>query len=111
MDSIMETITILVISETLMEKSADGTLYEIDNKNQYIGYRDNYDLDEHLENEWSKTIYDGVFDNDYDDWFFVAHTDSYDEDDVYKGFERIFKTEDGREVIYKVLVEPAILVG
>ena len=112
MDVITETITILIIYEVLMEKSEDGTLYEIEKaKPQLIAYRNIDDLNEHLENEWTKNVYDGVFDNDYDEWYFVAQTDEYDEDDeLYEGFERIFRTEDGRQVLYRVAVEPAILV-
>ncbi len=107
----MESITILVISETLMERSEDGTLYEIDDTSQYIGYRDSDSLDDHLEMEWNKMIYDGEFDNDYDEWYLVAQTDSFDEDnDLYRGFERIFRTDDGKEVVYKVTIAPAILV-
>ena len=106
----METINLLVYSETLMERAEDGTLYEIDESNQYIAYRDTDSLDEHLENEWTKNVYDGEFYDDYDEWMFVAHTDFMDEDDLYKGFERIFRTEDGKEVIYKVTIETAVLV-
>lgn len=106
----MEAINLLVISEVLMERSEDGTLYEIDDRNQYIAYRDMDSLDEHLENEWNKNVYDGEFDDDYDEWMFVAHTDFVDDDELYKGFERIFKTEEGKEVIYRVAIETAILV-
>lgn len=110
----LEIITMLVYSETLYEISEDGTLYEIDDRpKQYVGYRDPDLLDEHLEMEWNKNVYDGEFDNDYDIWKFVAHTDVYDEDDdtQYKGFERIFKTDDGKQVVYRVNVETLIVVG
>ena len=112
MEVMTETITILVISEILMERSEDGTLYEIDKADpQYIAYRNIEDVEDHLENEWNKTIYDGVYDSDYDEWRFVAQTEKFNEDDdLYKGFERIFRTEDGKQVSYEVTIEPAILV-
>lgn len=106
----METINLLVISETLMERSEDGTLYELENSDQYIAYRDRDSLEEHLENEWNKDVYDGEFDSDYDTWLLSSHNDFLDDDDLYKGFERTFITDDGKEVIYKVTIETALLV-
>ena len=109
----IETLSVLVITETLMQISEDGTRYLIDSDDQLIAYYDIGFLEEHLEMEWFKDVYDGVFDSDYDEWRYVAQTDFYDEDDEddnYKGFERIFRTDDGKEVIYNVKVKPAILV-
>ena len=106
----MEPILLLIISETLRERADDGTLYELEDRQQYIAYRDTNSLDEHLSNEWHKDVYDGEFNDEYDEWYFASHVDFLDEDDLYKGFERVFRTNEGKEVLYRVTTEDAILV-
>ena len=113
-DTYYKPVMILSYTETLMQISEDGTRYEIGSPDpQYIVYTDEDLLDEHLELEWSKDVYDGEFDNDYDNYRFVAQTDLFDEDDedCYIGFQRIFRTEDGKEVIYEVKKSTGIMVG
>ena len=108
----LESICILRYSETLMEKDEEGTLYETDSPViQNLAFRDMDLLNEYLENERNKDIYDGHFDNDYDNWLFIKHMDFLDEDDLYKGFERIFRSEENdRQIIYSITIEDAVLV-
>lgn len=104
-------IVALTYRETLMERSEDGTLYQIeDPKTQFIAYLDESLLDEHLELEWNKDVYDGEYFDDYTTYMLIGQTETFDDDDNYVGFERIFKTDDDKEIFYEVKKETGILV-
>lgn len=106
----METINLLTRYETLMERSDDGTLYEIDSDKQHFGYRDIDSLYQHLETEWHNGIYDGFYDSDYEEWMFKGQTECFDDDGNYEGFERIFVSDDGKEVLCKIEISTFTLV-
>lgn len=104
----MEDIYLLTISETLLEREETGAIRELEDTCQLIAYRSNASAMESLEHYRANPVYDGCFDNDYEDWHVTQYNDIYD-DGLYEGFQKTFESGN-KKVIYHVTVEFVPLV-